>query len=272
MVTSYTPLTTALNGTSGSNYSASDMSVTTGLTAGDYTVDVAAATTGSGYTVKLTDPSGKTYSTTSSDGSATFKTSSGTITLAAPSTGFTAGTTTFTVSEDTANTVTFDSTPTLTVASTTNATNAVPVKLDLSAITSTGTSTSKLTIDEDGYEAGTFTGSYTIANDGTISASYSNGKTLSVGQIGLAVFENANGLEKVGSNFYTTTTNSGDCSYVVAGKDGSGTMQSYALELSNVDLASQFSAMMISQRAYQANTKVISTASDMLQSLINMVG
>ena len=262
-----TAITNASTATTG--YSASNISVTSGLAAGNYTVNVAAATSGSGYTVTLTDPSGKTYTTTSTDGSATFKTSSGTVSLTAPTT-IAAGTAVFSVAAGTA--VTFDSTPTITVASTTNGTNAVPVKLDFSGVTSTGTSTSKLTVDEDGYEAGTQTGSYSISKDGTISASYSNGKTQSIGQIALAVFQNANGLEKVGGNLYKTTTNSGDFSYVVAGQDGSGTMQSYALELSNVDLASQFSSMMISQRAYQANTKVISTASDMLQSLINMVG
>lgn len=268
MVTSVTPLTTAITSAGSTGYASDSMGVTTGLTAGTYTVDVAAATTGSGYTVTLTDPSGKTYTTTSSDGSATFTTSSGTVTLAAPAT-IAAGTSVFTVTEGTP--VTFDSSPLVTVTSTTAGTNGVPVEMDLSKITSTGT-TSKLTVDEDGYEAGTFTGSYSIGTDGTISASYSNGLTQSIGQIALAVFDNPNGLEKDGGNLYTTTTNSGDVNYVVAGQNGSGTMTSYALELSNVDLASQFSSMMISQRAYQANTKVISTADDMLQSLINMVG
>ena len=92
-----------------------------------------------------------------------------------------------------------------------------------------------------------------------------------MGQLALAVFQNPAGLEKVGSNFYTTSTSSGSYNTVVAGENGSGTMTSYALELSNVDLASQFSSMMIAQRAYQANAKVITTGSEMLQSLIQMM-
>lgn len=270
MVTSYTPLTvSAATVTSGATgYSTSDMTLTSGLAAGTYTVTVANASSGSGYTVTLAYPDGTTKSVDSTDGAATFTTSDGTVTLAAPTTIGT-GTTEFTVAAGTA--VTFDTTPSISVKSTTASTNATDVELDLSKLSSTGTD-SNLAVDEDGYVAGTFDGTYTIGSDGTIYASYDNGRTQSVGQIALAVFENAAGLEKTGSNLYQATTNSGDYSLVVAGEGGTGTMTSYALEASNVDLAAQFSAMMISQRAYQANTKVITTADDMLQSLINMVG
>ncbi|MBU2702556.1 flagellar hook protein FlgE [Sporomusaceae bacterium BoRhaA] len=270
MVTSVTPLTAAItSATNTTGYSDSSMSVSTGLTAGDYTVQVAASTTSTGtYDITLTDPAGKTYTTTSTTGAATFTTSSGTVTLAAPTT-LAAGTVDFTVTAGT--TVTFDSKPVLTVTSTTAGTNAVPVTMDLSKMTSTGT-TSSLTATADGNVAGTATdSSYTIAKDGTISVTYSNGLTRSVGQIALAVFQNASGLEKAGNSFYTASNSSGSYNTVVAGENGSGTMTSYALELSNVDLASQFSSMMISQRAYQANSKVISTGSQMLQSLISMV-
>ena len=111
-----------------------------------------------------------------------------------------------------------------------------------------------------------------ISSDGTITATYSNDQKQAIAQVALAVFDNPAGLEKIGGNLYAASVSSGDYSVVVAGKGGSGTMTSYALELSNVDLASQFSSMMISQRAYQANSKVVSTSDEMLQSLINMVG
>jgi flagellar hook protein FlgE len=249
-------------------YTDSSLTVSTGLTTGDYAVNVAASTTSTGtYNITLTDPAGKTYTTTSTTGAATFTTSSGTVTLAAPTT-LAAGTIDYTVTAGT--TVTFDSQPTLTVTSTTAGTTAVPVAIDLSKMTSTDT-TSSLTVKEDGNASGTQTGSYTIGTDGTISATYTNGLTQSVGQIALAVFQNASGLEKTGDNFYTTSTSSGTYNTVVAGENGSGTMKADALELSNVDLASQFSAMMISQRAYQANAKVITTGSEMLQSLIGMM-
>lgn len=270
LVTSVTPLTAAIDtsATNTTGYSDSDISVSTDLTTGNYTVTVADSTTTTGtYDITLTDPDGNTYTTNSSDGSATFATSAGTVTLAAPTT-LTNGTSTFAVTAGT--TLTFDSTPTITVTNTTDGTEAVPVELDLSEITATSSDDAKLTGSADGYEAGTAE-SYSISSDGTISATYSNGQTKSVGQIALAVFENPEGLQKVGNNFYTTSTSSGDYSTVVAGTGGSGTMTSYALELSNVDLASQFSSMMISQRAYQANSKVISTADSMMESLINMV-
>lgn len=267
MVNSVTPLTTAIS-SAGCGYGNSSMTVSTGLTTGTYTVQVATDATASGtYDITLTDPAGKTYTTTSTTGAATFTTSSGTVTLAAPST-LSTGTATFTVTAGTP--VTFDSKPTITVTSTTNGTAAVPVTMDLSSLTSTG-ATSSPTATADGNAAGTMTGSYSISTDGTISASYSNGLKESVGQIALAVFSNASGLEKVGDNFYAQSTSSGDYSTAVAGTNGSGTMKSYALEQSNVDLAGQFSSMMVSQRAYQANSKVISTASSMLQSLISMV-
>lgn len=270
MVTSVTPLTSTIDttATNTTGYSDSDISVSSGLTAGSYTVAVADSTTAGTYEITLTDPSGNTYTTTSSDGSATFSTSSGTVTLAAPTT-LSTGTSTFTVAEGT--TLTFDSSPLLTMTSTTAGTQAVSVEMDLSGITSTGSSSATLTGSADGYESGT-ANSYSISTDGTILCTYSNGEIVSVGQIALAVFQNASGLEKNGENFYTTSASSGSYKTVVAGQGGSGSMTSYALELSNVDLASEFSSMMISQRAYQANSKVISTSDDMLQSLINMVG
>lgn len=270
MVTSVTPLTSTIDtaATNTTGYSDSDISVSSGLTAGSYTVAVADSTTSGAYEITLTDPSGNTYTTTSSDGSATFSTSSGTVTLAAPTT-LSTGTSTFTVAEGT--TLTFDSSPLLTMTSTTAGTQAVSVEMDLSGITSTGSSSATLTGSADGYESGTAS-SYSISTDGTILCTYSNGEIASVGQIALAVFQNASGLEKNGENFYTTSASSGSYKTVVAGQGGSGSMTAYALELSNVDLAAEFSSMMISQRAYQANSKVISTSDDMLQSLINMVG
>ena len=272
-VTSITPLTSTIDSaaTNTTGYSDSDISVSSDVDPDNYTITVAAATTTTGsYDITLLDADGNTLgTTTSSDGSATFALSDGgTISLAAPTT-ITAGSSTFAVAAGTA--ITFDSTPDITVTSTTAGTEAVQIALDLSGITSTSSDDTSLSSDADGYESGTAQ-SYSIASNGTISATYSNGEIRSVGQIALAVFDNANGLEKVGNNFYDSTTSSGDYNTVVAGTGGSGAMTSYALELSNVDLASQFSSMMISQRAYQANSKVISTADEMLQSLINMVG
>jgi flagellar hook protein FlgE len=135
----------------------------------------------------------------------------------------------------------------------------------------TSSSTSKVTGTPNGYEAGELQ-SVGISSDGTIVGTYSNGQTQSLAKIALATFTNPEGLEKIGSNLYAVSANSGNYTTVVAGSGGSGSLSSGTLEMSNVDLAEQFSNMMISQRAYQANSKVISTADEMLQSLINMVG
>ncbi|MBP2666057.1 MAG: flagellar hook-basal body protein [Firmicutes bacterium] len=269
MVNSATTLSAAVDTTSNTaGYAYSNVSVGTGATTGDYTVTTTENTDGT-WTVTLTDPSGTTYTaSTSDDGSATFTTSSGTITLSAPTT-LAAGTTTFTVSS---NSYTFAETPSITVTPPTTAgTDPVTLELDFAEITTTNLDDSDVTGSADGYASGTLQ-SLSISSDGTITGTYSNGETQSIAQIALAVFNNQEGLEKIGDNLYTATTNSGSYNAVVAGTNGSGTMTSGALELSNVDLASQFSAMMVSQRAYQANTKVISATDEMLQSLINMVG
>ncbi|MBP2625432.1 MAG: flagellar hook-basal body protein [Firmicutes bacterium] len=268
MVISATTLSTTVSTTANTaGYTYSDIGVGTNVTAGTYTVTVAEDTSGA-YTVTLSDGT-TTYTNTSTatDGSATFTTSSGTITLAAP-TAIAAGTTEFTLAS---TTNTFDRTATLTVTTPTTAGTAdVTVAVDFSKITSTATD-SDLSIDSDGYTSGTLdASSLSISSDGTITGTYSNGKTQSIAQIALAVFENANGLVKSGDNLYTTSVSSGDYSTVVAGTSGTGTMTSYALELSNVDLSAQFSSMMIAQRAYQANSKVISTSDEMLQALMSM--
>ena len=135
--------------------------------------------------------------------------------------------------------------------------------------TSSGTSSVSVS-DSDGYASGTLQ-DFSIGTDGVITGSYSNGQKQALGMLGLAVFTNSAGLEKIGDNLYTTTVNSGSFSGAVAvGTGGSGSLTTGALEMSNVDLASQFSDMMITQRAYQANSKIITTSDTLLETLINM--
>jgi flagellar hook protein FlgE len=171
-------------------------------------------------------------------------------------------------------TYTFDTDPTLTLTPAASlGTAAFTVDLSLTNILqNTTTTTAAVTgTADDGYAAGELQG-ISIAEDGTIIGTYSNSQTQPLGMIALAVFTNPEGLEKIGSNLYAVTANSGDFTGgVVAGSGGSGSLSTGTLEMSNVDLAQQFSEMMISQRAYQANSKVISTADEMLQSVIQMV-
>ena len=123
----------------------------------------------------------------------------------------------------------------------------------------------------DGYASGTLTG-YSFSSDGTITGVYSNNQTQVLAQLGLATFDNAAGLDKVGTSLYAVSANSGSFSgAVVAGTDGTGTLTSGALESSNVDLSAQFAEMMVAERAYQAASKLITVTDDMMQTVINMV-
>ncbi|MBU2703567.1 flagellar hook protein FlgE [Sporomusaceae bacterium BoRhaA] len=148
----------------------------------------------------------------------------------------------------------------------------ITVKMDMSGIsTYMNSGETKVTGGTDGYAAGDLD-DFSIGSDGTIIGSYNNGQKQSLGMIALAQFTNSAGLEKVGDNLYTTTTNSGNFTGgVAAGSGGTGSLSAGTLEGSNVDLAEQFSDMMITSRAYQANSKIITTQDTMQETLINMV-
>ncbi len=110
-----------------------------------------------------------------------------------------------------------------------------------------------------------------IQTNGMIYASYDNGMNRLLGQIAVASFSNASGLEKVGDNLYAATLNSGDFDGI--GSDISangGSMQTGTLEMSNVDLASEFTEMIITQRGFQANSRIITVSDTMLEELVNL--
>jgi flagellar hook protein FlgE len=106
-----------------------------------------------------------------------------------------------------------------------------------------------------------------IDKDGIVSASYSNGQTQKLFQLPLASFANANGLDALSGNIFAQTRSSGEVNLRVAGTNGTGTIVAAALEQSNVDLAEQLTDIIVAQRSYQANTKVIKTADELLQQL-----
>ena len=112
--------------------------------------------------------------------------------------------------------------------------------------------------------------SFAIGDDGKLNAVYSNGTALVVGQIAIATFSNPAGLNAQGNGHFSAGPASGAPQYVVAGTNGSGTLAAGALEMSNVDLALEFTNMMIAQRAFQASSKVISSSDEMLQELVNL--
>lgn len=112
--------------------------------------------------------------------------------------------------------------------------------------------------------------SYTIDGTGTITAIYGDGEPRFLGQIALTTFTNPEGLEKKGNNNYTATNNSGPATKGIAGNSGFGVIRQGFLEMSNVDLANEFTEMVIASRAYSANSRSITTSDEMLQELINL--
>jgi flagellar hook protein FlgE len=109
-----------------------------------------------------------------------------------------------------------------------------------------------------------------IGQDGTITVSYDNGMQKTIAQIAVATFDNAMGLENAGDNLYTATSNSGDVDYVDIKGSGTGYMTTGVLEMSNVDLATEFTDMITTQRGFQANSRIITTSDTLLEELVNL--
>lgn len=126
------------------------------------------------------------------------------------------------------------------------------------------------TMRGEGKKLGTMTG-LSVQSNGEIWGSYSNGNTVLLGQIAVAQFANASGLEEVGDNCYKTTLNSGefDGIGIDVSADGSS-MNTGQLEMANVDLSSEFTDMITTQRGFQANSRIITVSDTMLEELINL--
>jgi flagellar hook protein FlgE len=112
--------------------------------------------------------------------------------------------------------------------------------------------------------------SVTIGQDGTVSVVDSGGNVTKVAVMSLATFPNDAGLQRVSGSMWEATNNSGPETADVAGKSGLGTLIPGAVEMSNVDLAREFTNMITAERGFQANSRVITTADEMLQELVNL--
>lgn len=123
--------------------------------------------------------------------------------------------------------------------------------------------------DADGYASGDLTG-IGVLSDGLVSGTYSNGQEISLFKIALADFNNPNGLKNEGGNLYSATTDSGAAITNKPGQNGLGTLSSYALEMSNVDISEEFVSMIELQTAYEANAKIITTVDEMMSTVIGM--
>jgi flagellar hook protein FlgE len=149
-------------------------------------------------------------------------------------------------------------------------TEPIEMQLDFSKLTMYAADSSAKATSIDGYSSGSLV-DFSIGSDGIITGIYSNGQQQPLGLIALANFENPAGLLKSGDNLYTPTTNSGDFKKAVkAGTEGVGTLSPGTLEMSNVDLSSEFTEMIVTQRGFQANSRIITTSDEMLQELVNL--
>jgi flagellar hook protein FlgE len=136
-------------------------------------------------------------------------------------------------------------------------------------LTQVASQSSTSATDQNGYASGTLQ-SYTINSDGTISGAFSNGQVQTIGQIALANFANYQGLELNGGNSYSPTLASGQPVIGTAGSGGRGTMTGGAVELSNVDISTEFTNLIVVQRGFEANARMVTTFDSISSDTINL--
>ncbi|MBN9500760.1 MAG: hypothetical protein BGO01_14475 [Armatimonadetes bacterium 55-13] len=146
---------------------------------------------------------------------------------------------------------------------------AFPVNLDFSSISQLAAEMQVNASSQNGFAPGSLS-SFSVGTDGVITGLYTNGLTRPLGQIALAIFPNSNGLERMGNNLWRNTDNSGVPVVGTARSGGRGSINSGFLEQSNIDIGNEFTELIVTQRGFQANTKVVTTVDEMLQDLINM--
>lgn len=141
------------------------------------------------------------------------------------------------------------------------------IAIDVSALTNNGNSIN-VAAKTDGYTQG-FLESFNIGSGGEINGVFSNGQVLTLANLAIANFSNTGGLSKAGNNLFQASINSGPANVGLPG-DGRGTVAGSALEMSNVDLSEEFTEMIVAQRGFQANTRIITTSDEILQELVNL--
>jgi len=137
------------------------------------------------------------------------------------------------------------------------------------SITQYAEASSSKAVEQDGRTMG-YLENFSIDTTGVITGVYSNGSTRSIGQVALASFPNQGGLEKTGDNAFRVSNNSGAANIGPSGVAGKGEIIAGTLEMSNVDMADQFVDMIVTQRGFQANSKTIQTADQLLQELLTL--
>ncbi len=143
------------------------------------------------------------------------------------------------------------------------------IALDLSGMTEYGGKSALAPLDIDGNAMGTLQ-SIALSGDGTIMGVYSNNLREPIGKLAMASFANPSGLAKAGNTSYRVGDNSGQPAIGEANAGGRGSLVAGALEMSNVDLAEEFTGLIVAQRGFQANSRVITSSDEVLQDLVNL--
>jgi flagellar hook protein FlgE len=149
-----------------------------------------------------------------------------------------------------------------------------PIEINLGATGEAGRVTqyagrkSLVVTEQDGFASGVLQ-SYAVSPDGKMVGTYSNGRTQNIAQVALTVFANPEGLERIGG-VWRQTANSGLPQVGVPNAGGRGQINPSTLELSNVDLAQEFTNLIVAQRGFQANSRVITSSDELLQEIVNL--
>jgi len=148
-------------------------------------------------------------------------------------------------------------------------TGPAQITVDLSKVSAYAKMDSLAVSGQDGAPVGKLE-SYTLGSDGSLVGSFSNGLKQVLAKIALAKFTNPGGLEKAGGSSYVATGNSGGVQLGAAGDPGIGTLTGGTLEMSNVDLSQEFTNLIVAQRGFQANARIITTSDEVLQELTQL--
>ena len=139
----------------------------------------------------------------------------------------------------------------------------------LDGVTQFASETTTKPVYQDGYTMGVLK-NYSVASNGIITGSYSNGVNIPLYRVALATFANEQGLEKVGGTMFQASVNSGNANIDGAESNGKGSIMSQYVEMSNVDLTEEFTHLIIAQRGFQANTRVVTVSDQILEEVVNL--
>ena len=151
----------------------------------------------------------------------------------------------------------------------TGAVTTLDINIDYTGTSQYGSAFGVNKLTQDGYASGRLS-SFTVSSDGTLTGSYTNGKTSTLGQVVLANFSNPSGLQSKGDNLWGETAASGQPLVGTPESSDLGVLQSYAVEDSNVDLTAELVNMITAQRYYQANAQTIKTQDAVMQTLVSL--